>query len=173
MVHVLYYRMVRQLPADIYQSYFQQLPPFIQKKLVGFRHWQDAERSLSGNILLMKALETVGIPAESIAQLKYTEFQKPYLDAPVSFNITHSGEYIVCAISKTVKVGIDVEEIKEIPLIDFTQFFYEEEWQAFLARKQLTRIDTAFSREMLASIEARSATSASDGYRIGGRQRVT
>ena len=132
MVHVLYYRMVRQLPADIYQSYFQQLPPFIQRKLIGFRHWEDAERTLSGNILLMKALETVGIPAESIAQLKYTEFQKPYLDAPVSFNITHSGEYIVCAISKTVKVGIDVEEIKEIPLIDFTQFFYQEEWQAVL-----------------------------------------
>ncbi len=33
-----------------------------------------------------------------------------------------------------------------------TDFLYEEEWQDFLARKQLTRLDTAFSRDQLLKV---------------------
>jgi len=33
-----------------------------------------------------------------------------------------------------------------------TDFLYEEEWQAYLARGQLTRIDTAFSRDQLVKV---------------------
>jgi sulfite reductase (NADPH) flavoprotein alpha-component len=33
-----------------------------------------------------------------------------------------------------------------------TDFLYEEEWQAYLVKRQLTRLDTAFSRDQLAKI---------------------
>ena len=45
---------------------------------------------------------------------KKSESGKPYLDgAPFCFNLSHGGEYIVCALSDSA-VGVDVEEIKPI-----------------------------------------------------------
>ncbi|MEO6719969.1 MAG: 4'-phosphopantetheinyl transferase superfamily protein [Ferruginibacter sp.] len=148
MIHVFYYRMENRLPAAAYNKYFNELPVFIKEKIGSYRHWQDAERSLVGHTLLKWGLETFNIQGYSLAHLKYTEFQKPYLEAHINFNITHSGQYVLCAISDINKVGIDVEEIKEIPLIDFTQFFYEEEWQAVLnSAKQLHAFYTLWTKK--------------------------
>jgi 4'-phosphopantetheinyl transferase len=132
MIHVFYYQMTKRLPAASFNHYLQQVPPFIQKKIEAFRQWQDAERSLIGNILLIKGLKSLHYAGYSLAQLKFTEYNKPYFDDKINFNITHSGQYIVCAISDCCKVGIDVEEVNKIPLVDFTEFFYDEEWQAVL-----------------------------------------
>ncbi|MCW3094178.1 MAG: 4-phosphopantetheinyl transferase [Ferruginibacter sp.] len=120
------------MPPEVFQSYLEQLPPLIQKKVLRFKHWEDAERTLAGNILLLKGLQLLNITNLQLAQLKYTEFQKPYFDENVHFNISHSGKYTICAISQTNQVGIDVEEINAIPLGDFTELFYEEEWQRVL-----------------------------------------
>lgn len=132
MVHVFYYRMEYRLPAASYNKYLNELPVSIREKIRSYRYWQDAERSLAGHILLIKGLEALDIRGYSLAQLKYSAYQKPYFEGRTNFNITHSGQYVLCAISDTDKVGVDVEEIREIPLIDFTQFFYDEEWQAVL-----------------------------------------
>ena len=42
---------------------------------------------------------------------------KPYLpDWPrLHFNVSHSGELFVCAISETAEIGIDIERIREVP----------------------------------------------------------
>ena len=132
MIHIFYYRLVNRMPPEVFDHYLQQLTPAVQKKVQAFRHWQDAERSMAGNILLMKGLASLNIHGYSLPQLKYTGFQKPYFDGTLDFNISHSGSYILCAISDTHKIGVDVEEIKDIPLIDFTDLFYDKEWQAVL-----------------------------------------
>lgn len=132
MVHIFCYKSISRLPAELFTNYLLQLPPFIQKKVLAFKLWQDAERSLAGNILLLKGLQLLNIPGYPLTKLKYAEFQKPYFDVHLNFNISHSGQYTICAISQTNEVGIDVEEIKEIPLTDFTAFFYDEEWQDVL-----------------------------------------
>lgn len=45
---------------------------------------------------------------------KKSENGKPYFEgAPFCFNLSHSGEYIVCALSDA-GVGVDIEEIKPI-----------------------------------------------------------
>ena len=45
---------------------------------------------------------------------KKGENRKPYLEgAPFRFNLSHSGEYVVCALSDS-DVGVDIEEIKPI-----------------------------------------------------------
>ncbi|MBC7887442.1 MAG: 4'-phosphopantetheinyl transferase superfamily protein [Ferruginibacter sp.] len=132
MVHIFFYRSLSRLPAGLFEYYLQLLPPSIQKKVLAFKQWQDAERSLAGNILLLKGLQFLDIGGYPLTRIKYAEFEKPYFDDHLHFNISHSGQYTVCAISRTNLAGIDVEEIKQIPLIDFTDFFYEEEWQEVL-----------------------------------------
>lgn len=132
MVDIFYYRSNGRLAENIYQDYLAELPPTLQEKVSSYRNWQDAQRSLAGNILLKKGLEILNIPGYSLHRLKYATYLKPYFDEQVKFNISHSGDYTICAISQTHEVGIDVEEINEIPLIDFDEFFYEEEWRAVL-----------------------------------------
>src|SRR5205085_1446012 len=127
MIHVFYYQMIERMSSASFDNYLQQVPPFIQKKIEAFRQWQDAERSLIGNILLIEGLKFLHYTGYSLAQLKLTEYKKPYFDDKINFNITHSGQYILCAISDSCKVGIDVEEVNEIPLVDFTEFFCDEE----------------------------------------------
>ncbi|MEO6730456.1 MAG: 4'-phosphopantetheinyl transferase superfamily protein [Ferruginibacter sp.] len=132
MVHIFYYRSSSRLPPALFEFYLQQLPVFIQKKILAYKQWQDAERSLAGNMLLLKGLQSLNIQDYALAQMKFGEFRKPYFDDQLKFNISHSGQYTICAISQTNEVGIDVEEIKDIPFVDFTEFFYHEEWQEVL-----------------------------------------
>ena len=112
----------------MFNNLLQQLPVTLQHKILKYRNWEDGERSLAGNILLLKGLQSIGRNEYTLDDLKYTEFQKPYFDDTISFNITHSGEYVVCALSKTNKVGVDVEVIKDIPIHDFTNLFATQEW---------------------------------------------
>lgn len=75
---------------------------------------QAADNMLIGEILAKVVIKkTFGI---DIAKQKfaYTEHRKPYLpDFPdVHFNISHSGKYVVCAVSDK-PVGIDIQKIGE------------------------------------------------------------
>jgi 4'-phosphopantetheinyl transferase len=129
MVYVFYTRLVQPLPKDTFRSLLQLLPSGIQTKIAKYRKWQDAHRSLLGKVLLINGLEHLALTHYSLGNLKFTQFDKPFFDDVVDFNIAHSGEYILCAISLTNKVGIDVEEIQNIPLYDFERNFTATEWE--------------------------------------------
>jgi len=132
MVYIFYNRFLDKLEAKSYFDFLQQLPFFIREKISKFRRWQDAHRSLFGNILLLYALKSLNISDYSLNDLKYTEFQRPYFDDLIDFNISHSGEYTVCALSKTNRVGIDIEQIRDIPIEDYNGEFSNEEWKEVL-----------------------------------------
>ncbi len=128
MIILFYYKITNRLEAAVFKNLLQQIPLLLQQKILKYRNWQDAERSLAGNILLLKGLEYIG-RKYTLNDLKYTEFQKPYFDDAISFNISHSGEYVICALSETYKVGVDVEAIKDIPIHDFMNLFAKQEWE--------------------------------------------
>ncbi|MCY7421227.1 MAG: 4'-phosphopantetheinyl transferase superfamily protein [Chitinophagaceae bacterium] len=126
MVHVFYTTFTNKLPADKYQQLLAQLPPIMQQQVSGFRKWEDAHRSVLGKALLIEGLKEYNLGSVSLADLNYTVFLKPFFINGIHFNISHSGNCIVCAIG-TTEVGVDVEEIKEIPLSDFKELFSPEE----------------------------------------------
>ncbi len=64
-------------------------------------------------------------------QFHYTPFGKPYLPSgELHFNVSHSGDCILYAVSRHADIGIDVEYCKNS--IDYlsiaTQFFSKNEW---------------------------------------------
>src|SRR6188768_1435881 len=109
MVHVFYYRISSRLPAPTFNAYLQTMPLGIQKKITAYRHWADAERSLAGYLLLQKGFEKMDLGPIDLAALKHGELSKPYLEGNVNFNISHSGNYTICAISEMGEIGIDIE----------------------------------------------------------------
>jgi 4'-phosphopantetheinyl transferase len=123
MVDLFYTRVKERADGKTFNHLLQKLTPAQQEQVLRYRHWEDAHRSLFGKALLLTALESIGQASHTLHDLKFSEFQRPYFDGPTDFNISHSGEFVMCAISKDGPIGIDVEEIKEIPLADFTDLF--------------------------------------------------
>ncbi|NRF98099.1 4'-phosphopantetheinyl transferase family protein [Paenibacillus dendritiformis] len=121
-----------RVPEAMEQATLQQLlrllPPDRQDKINRFRHQADACRSLLGEVLVRKIIgERTGLPNSRI-RFQYNRYGKPELASEhrLFFNISHSGEWIACAVHDT-EVGIDVEQIKPIDLSVARRFFSAEE----------------------------------------------
>lgn len=126
-VYIYYSVLDKRLTETSFRYLMQQFPSDIQNKIRRFHRWEDQHRSLLGKLLLKGGLNRIGLNY-SLTDLKYTEFSRPYFDKQIDFNISHSGQYTVCAISK-IRVGIDIEEILPIPLVNFDSLFSPQEWK--------------------------------------------
>lgn len=127
MVNIFYTQFTRKLSDESFIQLLLQLTPAMQNQVARYRHWQDAYRNVLGKTLLVTALKSVGAASYSLFDLKFTGLQKPYFEGGPHFNISHSGEFVVCAISQSTTLGIDVEEVKAIPVDDFTGLFSANE----------------------------------------------
>lgn len=110
-------------------SYLMQLLPthMVERSKKYFR-WQDAQAYLLGRMLLMEGFNKLGLEFRLIHNLKYTENNRPYLSNDLDFNISHSGDYVVCAIAKKRRIGVDIEKINDINFMHYLSHFTQREW---------------------------------------------
>ena len=93
-----------------------------------FKRWQDRNASLLGKILLLEGLKKYGYPSDFLDNLSYSPHNRPFLDDSIDFNISHSGEYVVCAINNEGRVGIDIERMRPLDFSEFRNYMTSEEW---------------------------------------------
>ncbi len=127
MIHVFYCTSAERLDDGLYNYFLNKIPVIFQNEVSRFRNWEDRQHRVLGKLLLVKGLGNLGLHSYSLDQLNFTNLKRPYFDETIDFNISHSGKYVICAISTSAKIGIDVEEIKDIPLTDFTNQFSADE----------------------------------------------
>lgn len=88
------------------------------------RFTEDKLRCLAAEALLRHAINEQGIRDYSIMT---DEKGKPYLEGlPVHFNLSHSGNFVLCALS-TAPVGCDIQETKNADLRLVRRYFAPEE----------------------------------------------
>jgi 4'-phosphopantetheinyl transferase len=92
---------------------------------------KDIQLAIGGKLLLMQVLKELQMPL-SLDDLKYTEYHRPYFNAAFDFNISHSGNVVVCCGTMEGRVGIDVELEHQVNLSDFTNCFKTNEWNKIL-----------------------------------------
>jgi 4'-phosphopantetheinyl transferase len=116
-------------PNDLY---FQDLLSITtnagRDKALGYRNREDAYRSLSGEFLAKCAISfTTELNPENLL-FSYSAFGKPYLEGinDLHFNISHSGDWVVCAIDNA-PIGIDIEYISGVDPIFYRDYLSEEE----------------------------------------------
>lgn len=104
--------------SPIDENTFQYLLKYVQsekqERILKQKIKQNADNMLIGEILAKVVIKkTFGIDI-SQQEFAYTEHGKPYLpDYPdVHFNISHSGEYVVCGVSDK-PIGVDIQKIGE------------------------------------------------------------
>ncbi len=118
----------QQLPRDRYLNYLAQLPGAMAEKIQRFRHWEDAQASLYGKLMLIEGLQRYGHSAGALNDITFSDYGRPSLAGGPEFNISHSGSLVMCALTTERKVGIDIEEVKDIDLDDFRSIWRQDEW---------------------------------------------
>jgi 4'-phosphopantetheinyl transferase len=117
------------LPAEQFNGLLGLIPATFHQSIGKYRRWQDAHAALLGKILLRTALEKAGQPTD-LGRLQYTDWKKPILPAGPQFNISHSGNRVVCILGADARIGIDIELLKPFSFVDFEQQFTPREWAA-------------------------------------------
>ena len=109
-----------------------------KSKMEKFLFKEDSIRCLLGEIIARYAIsKDLNIKNEDIS-FKTDSFNKPYLpiaDKSVLYNISHSGEWVVCIISDK-PCGIDVELIKKADFGIAKRFFSQNEYESLMSQPE-------------------------------------
>lgn len=127
-ITLFYTELGKELPPAVFLEHLEVLPESMHDSINRFMFWQDRQRSLYGKLLLREGLTRYGYGPDILSKLTYSAYNRPGLEGPVDFNISHSGDYIICAVTNRGRVGADVEAVREIPLDNFRRVMTEGQW---------------------------------------------
>ena len=123
------YTNVNNINEEKFNYYLKQLPKEFSENVLKFRFKNDRYNALFGKILLQESLKKNFNYTLDFAEVKFTKYQKPYLSDRYSFNISHSGSFVVCGLTSENKIGIDIEKMIDIDYIDFKSVMTAHEWE--------------------------------------------
>lgn len=109
-----------------------------------FRFIEDSLRSLYGEVIIRYVVSNqFSIDNDQII-IERDKYGKPYIqNLPIHFNISHSGIWVACVFSSQ-KVGIDIEQVKELPLDVAKRFFSKEEYIYLMKKDKAERIESFY-----------------------------
>jgi 4'-phosphopantetheinyl transferase len=125
MIYILYLKCDNNFAIS--KDFLHYYPKEVKQKINKYKFAKDRNLALGGKYLLAKGLKLFDIDLKKLNSFTEGEFGKPSIDAPIEFNISHSEEYVVCAISDEGEIGIDIEKIHDIDPDEFDNVFTKEE----------------------------------------------
>ena len=98
----------------------KKLPVVMQEKIRGYPRQDDQLRSVLARLMLKQLLMDQGFSADILNQYRVDEYGRPSIDDAIDFSISHADDYVMCAVSNTTRVGIDVEKMRDICIDDYS-----------------------------------------------------
>ena len=88
------------------------------------------KKYILGRWLASALLKSYGVTQEQFRSMTLSNLGKPYIpNHPVSFNISHSGDLIVCAATRNSRIGVDIEHFHPINWKEYEDCFSSTEWR--------------------------------------------
>jgi 4'-phosphopantetheinyl transferase len=117
-----------KLKPDEFDRLISLVSPERRKRISRFLRDEDAHRALLGEVLARAEISSITGLRNSQLNFGVGEYGKPYLtnNPHLKHNISHSGKYIVCAVSSN-SVGIDVEMMSGVNRGIAERFFAPDE----------------------------------------------
>lgn len=108
------------------------------KRAKNYIYQKDRTRFIQDRRNLKKILSQYIDCNPSDVKISYQKKGKPHItDKKIEFNVSHSGDLSVYAVSTARKIGIDIEEIREIANIDtIMKYFYTKKESDQINRKK-------------------------------------
>lgn len=122
---------ISPFPVERLPGLLSLLPHEKAERLRKFMRREDLLRGLLGDLLIRRlASDKLKHPPEAL-QFGTNSYGKPYISFPETasafhYNISHSGEWVVCAIDDE-PVGVDIEKIGSADIAIANRFFSPEE----------------------------------------------
>ncbi|PEI45015.1 hypothetical protein COL87_12240 [Bacillus pseudomycoides] len=117
-------------------------------RILKFKKNEDKMRALLAVLLARYALATALQMPEGELIVERLENGRPFLKEPAEwkgdFNLTHSGEWVVCALNSAGRIGVDTEKIEEIDINLFKGVLTRTELEVLTGNKE-DSIPTFFS----------------------------
>jgi 4'-phosphopantetheinyl transferase len=101
------------------------LPLRLQQVNAAYAKKQDRLRHLYGKLLLAAAFAAYG--PSPLNELQYDDNNRPFLDGFPDFNISHSGQFVLCA-TGFGRIGVDIEEMRPLVFEDYLPIMSTAEW---------------------------------------------
>ena len=126
-LQVYFTRFGDAVSGSLEQKYLAMMPPGIRPSILRYQRWQDRQATLFGKLLLLGALRVSFHHdwMQKFQSLELTRDGKPFIPGGPEFNISHSEEVVVLAVTQNGAVGIDIEKIRAINIDDFSQYIPE------------------------------------------------
>jgi 4'-phosphopantetheinyl transferase len=130
MNRIFYAKSQEQISDLKYEQYLSLIPENMKARITRYLHWQDCQISLFSRLLLIEGIKSFGMNESILKELQFEKYRRPFLNNKIDFNISHSNQWAVCVISDSNRVGIDIEQIKQVPLDDFNDTLTTDELKA-------------------------------------------
>jgi 4'-phosphopantetheinyl transferase len=157
---ILYARIGRRLTQETWERRFHRMPRRIQSGIGRYLRWQDRQAGLYGKLLLADGLTRCGHSPQLLENLVWDAAGRPFLNCDLDFNISHSGDYVVCALATSARVGVDIEEIRPLDISDIKEQMSQNQWEAIMASEN--RLEAFFNlwtqKEAVAKADGRGIT---------------
>lgn len=119
-----------QIDEILAKQWLSELSIQKQASIQRLLHYQNRVTSLAGIRLLILYAQDEGIRNFKLTDVQYPVTGKPFWEnnnAFFDFNISHSGNLILMTASATLKVGIDVEKIRQLKNFNFKRVMSADE----------------------------------------------
>ncbi len=121
------------IDIQISSSEFEMLRQLVPKRFItkndGYFKQKDRLRNLFGLLLLIRCWRDLFNESLDLDLIQTSSHNRPYLaGSQTDFNISHSGNYVICILSSNTRVGIDVEHRRKVDLEDFSRTMNPHQW---------------------------------------------
>lgn len=172
-MHIVYTYLCIDKHEALLEKHLPEFPGSYQQKIRQFRYREDAQRSLAGRLLLYRAMQDIYHIDCLKTELSYNAFGKPYFEQkPVRFNISHSGDVVICALSSGNEIGIDIELMLPLDPEDFRGQMTEREWEYIAASsdKMVAFYDYWTQKEAVIKAQGRGLSTPLDKFEVRNRK---
>lgn len=115
-VHLYALNIGPQLLEWEWDTFLQNLPNEEQVSVLKYKYWEDRQRTLLGKVLIRWMIRNLTDVRD--IQINRNKIGRPYLVGTENwdgdFNLSHSGNWIVAALTNRAHVGVDVEKINHL-----------------------------------------------------------
>ncbi|PZR04231.1 MAG: hypothetical protein DI539_25700 [Flavobacterium psychrophilum] len=123
----IYYCFLTNHVTEFLDVLVPHLPIDLRTRFHSFVNRQDGFLMILGRLLALKGIRELSGYDFTLADIKLTKYKRPYVNDLLDFNITHSGNLVLCIVSDQGKVGIDAEEIISVSFDEFESILSTEE----------------------------------------------
>ncbi len=133
MIEIYYALIPGKLSSALFDQLLAEFPESVQHRIVRQKRRQKVHGRLFGYLLLKRIIDDKRFSVDW-ANLTYQANGKPSISRLLDFNISHSGQMVICVVSLDLKVGIDVERIRTIDVPSYGFCLNTPELEQILAQ---------------------------------------